>query len=140
MIKKFSMLAALTLAGCGAASGAPPAGPQFDGSYTGESMLSRGFGGYVCGKPDQPQQIRIDDGRFEYPFQYQPSIVFKVPVQVAADGTFSGQLKYFSDYSYSKWAEGRYEWVFVSGHIAGPTLDATMTSPRCTEQIVAQRN
>ena len=137
------MLAALALAGCGAGVGVPPltpASPQYDGSYAGESQLTRGFGGYVCGQPDHPQQISISGGRFDYPFQYQPSIVFQVPVQVAADGTISGRLQYFSDYPYSKWADGHLEWVFVSGRIAGPTLDATMISPRCTERIVAQRN
>src|SRR5579864_8340904 len=86
-----SMGCVLALAG-GCASGpqVPAAGSQFDGTYQGVSQLVRG-GGYLCGPPGDSGMITVTGGRFSYLFVDSLAKPTPIPVQIAADGSFSGQ-------------------------------------------------
>src|SRR5260370_26753861 len=82
--------------GCAVPGGGPAipaAGNQFDGTYQGDSRLVRGFG-FLCGEPSYPEAITIRDGRFDYSFSDSPATPAPVPVRIAADGSFRGQIQY----------------------------------------------
>jgi len=130
-------LAALA-AGCAAVPGGmQAAGNQFDGVYAGDNQLVRGFG-FVCGSPDDSLSLTVHDGRFDYPFAVAPPRTVPLPVQIAADGSFSGQMQYGTD-EYLPRSNYRTEWVTVNGRITGATLDATEVELRCTRHLTLQR-
>lgn len=130
-------LAALA-AGCAAVPGGiQAAGNQFDGVYAGDSQLVRGFG-FVCDPPDYPRSLTVRDGRFDYPFLVSAPRTAAVPVQIAADGSFAGQLQYGTGDPFRP-AEYQTAWVAVHGHIVGTTLDATVADERCTRHLAMLR-
>jgi hypothetical protein len=123
------------LVGCAATAG-PPAGIQFDGRYAGQSTLSRG-GGYLCGAVTSPETLTVDNGRFDYPFAVNPPRTVPIPVQIAADGTFSAQMQYGTEeYGPRSWL--RTAWVTVIGRIDRGLLAATIDDYRCTRRLTAQ--
>jgi len=124
-------------AGCAAVPEGAPAGNQFDGVYAGDNQLVRGFG-FVCGPPGYPQSLTVHDGRFDYPFAVAAPLTGPVPVQITADGSLYGQMRY-GTYDYLPLSDYRTEWVAVSGRITGPTLDATVVDMRCTRHLTLQR-
>jgi hypothetical protein len=142
---RLSLLAgfAVTLvAGCagppGAAPPVPAAGPQFDGTYAGVDSLVSGAP-YMCGAPSGPVTVVVRGGRFEYPFIVSPPRTSPMPVQVAADGTVSGQMQYGTE-DYGPRPRYMTAWVTVTGRIAGATLQATVTDLRCVRQLAARRD
>ena len=141
MNRYLAMLIAGLLGGCAfgpAAAPTPAAGTEFDGQYVGQSTLTRG-GGYVCGTPGFPSSLVVRDGRFAYPFEVNPPRTAPVPVQVAADGTFAGEMLYATE-EYWPLYQIRNAWVTISGRITGGTLDATIVDYRCTRRLTAQRS
>jgi hypothetical protein len=55
-------------------------------------------------------------------------------VQIAADGTFSGQIQYLVP-SWNRWGNTPAAWAMLRGHLAGKALDATLTDYYCTGQM-----
>lgn len=141
MDRYVAMLLGSLLGGCAAVAGAPAApaaGTAFDGSYSGQNVLIRG-GGYPCGAPAYPINLTVSGGRFDYPFPVNLQRTAPITMQIAADGTFVGQMQYgVQDYTMISLFQTA--WVYVRGRIAGGTLDATITNDRCTHRITAQRN
>ena len=89
-----SLLGCLCAIVGGCAAPIVPAGNQFDGTYQGDGRLTRGFG-YVCAVPPPSTSITVRDGRFDYIYDnYDLAKPTPIPVQIAADGTFSGQIQY----------------------------------------------
>ena len=134
-------LAALGCAGALAAGCTPgpgPAGTQFDGSYQGENRVVRGFG-FVCDPPGYQDAVTVKDGRFTYTFVDQLARPAPIPVQIAADGTFRGQIQYGTDATTS-WGQTITVWAIVNGHINGTALEATVIDYRCTRQLMLQRH
>jgi hypothetical protein len=132
------VIAATVLAGCELVPSGPPAGTQFDGVYTGQSTLVSGFG-YVCGSPGYPFSVSVKDGRFVYAVFIPPYDTPRVPVQVRADGSLSGQSLYTAqDYS-PRGDDVMRTWITLSGHISGSTLDATARDERCARRLTLQR-
>jgi hypothetical protein len=119
------------LGGCVAPAG-PPAGTQFDGSYAGESTLTRG-GGFMCGARSSAERLTVRGGRFDYPF----AVNAPRTVQIAADGTFSAQMQYGTE-DYWPLSRLRTAWVTVTGRVDGRTLAATIDDYRCTRQLTVQ--
>jgi hypothetical protein len=141
MNRYLAMLIGGLLGGCAVGPGAPPApaaGTEFDGQYLGQSTLTRG-GGYLCGTPSSPASLVVRGGRFDYPFEVSPPRTASVPVQIAADGTFAGQMLYAAE-DYWPVSKVRNAWVTVSGRITDGTLDATIVDYRCARQLTAQRS
>ena len=132
-------LACLSLAAGCAGPAIPVAGNQFDGTYEGESHIVRGDGGYVCSPQAAPVSLVVRNGRFAYIYKnYDMAAPAPIPVQVAADGTFSGQIQYVAE-TYSRWSGGIVTtWAMVRGRIAGKILDATVTDFRCARQLDLQ--
>jgi hypothetical protein len=116
----------------------PPAGTRFDGDFAGQDTLIRG-GGWVCGTAGYPLALSVREGRFDYPFAVNLTRTTPVAVQVASDGSFVRQLQYGTqNYTFSSLPMN--DWLTVRGRIAGGTLDATITSDRCTWRLTAQRS
>jgi hypothetical protein len=118
----------------------PAAGNQFDGTYQGESHVVRGDGGYICAPHDAPASVVVRNGRFDYIYNnYDLAAPAPIPVQVAADGTFSGQIQYAAE-TYMRWSGGGIvaAWAMVRGRIAGKALDATVSDYRCARQLQLQ--
>jgi len=117
----------------------PVAGTQYDGAYQGESRVVRGDGGYVCAPRSAPASLVVKNGRFDYIYNnYELAAPAPILVQVAADGTFSGQIQYTAE-SYMRWGGGIVTaWAMVRGRIAGKALDATVTDYRCARQLALQ--
>jgi hypothetical protein len=128
--------------GCTSLSGVPPApaaGTQFDGVYGGQDTLISGVD-FQCGAPSHSQTIAVIGGRFEYPFEVNPPRTAPLIVQVAADGSFSGQMQYGVDEDLMfRRQQFRTAWATVTGRIAGPVLDATIDGYRCVRRLTAQR-
>jgi hypothetical protein len=124
--------------GC-AAPGAdlPAAGNQFDGTYQGTNSVVRG-GGFVCDPVSYPDSITVSGGHFDYRFIDSLAKPAPVPVRIAADGTFSGQLQYGAE---DLTPRGRFltVWVTVTGRIDGTALEATAADYRCTRQLLLQK-
>ena len=137
MIRLIAILIGGVLGGCAAPS-VPPAGSQLDGSYTGQNTLTRGWG-YLCGAISYPASLTVSGGRFDYPFavSVSPPRTVPVPIQIAADGTFAGQLQYVTK-DYFPMPYDRTTWVTVTGRIAAGALDATITDYRCTRRLMAK--
>jgi hypothetical protein len=133
-------LAALGCAGALAAGCTPgpgPAGTQFDGSYQGENRVVRGFG-FVCDPPGYQDAVTVRDGRFNYTFVDSLARPTPIPVRIAADGTFSGQIQYGTD-STNRWGQMIVVWATVRGRINGTMLEATAADFRCTRDLTLQR-
>jgi hypothetical protein len=132
-------LAALALAAC---SSAPPAGPQFDGTYSG--IATRLRDGTVCGPVTQPVIVTVHNGHFSYvlpvahPFLNWPTENVRVQVQVRQDGSFDGSTAYYADAPLT-WLGFRTAWVSVVGHIVGQALKADVESLDCGQSVVANR-
>jgi hypothetical protein len=60
-------------------------------------------------------------------------------VQIAADGTFRGQIQYWTDTYDLNLSEGLTVWAIVNGRINGSALEATVADFRCTRQLMLQR-
>ena len=118
---------------------APAAGDQFDGTYRGESHVVRGDGGFVCAPRDALASVTIRNGQFDYVYtNYELAAPAPIPVQIAADGSFSGQIQYAAD-AYMRWGGTIITtWAMVRGRIAGKTLDATVSDYRCARQLQLQ--
>ena len=128
---------ALLMAGCAANQSGPPAGPQFDGTYSGGVRVVRG-GGFVCNYNPDLLTLIVHDGQFNFPFPVNGPRTAPLHVQVFADGRFRGDMQYGvvdprvrGDY--------RTEWATVTGQISGPVLDGTIDNLECTRQISLQR-
>ena len=129
-------LVAAGLAGCVAAP--PPAGTQYDGEYVGQTALLRG-GGFVCGIPDLPREIRVVDGRFQYPFQVAPpSMTSAITVQIAANGTFRQDTQYYETNS-SRRAGYTLPIMTIEGRVAGNTMEIVESDNRCARRSLLQR-
>jgi hypothetical protein len=115
----------------------PVAGNQFDGVYQGENRAVRGFG-WVCSPPSYQDAVTVNAGRFNYTFFDQLAQPARIPVQIAADGTFRGQIQYGTD-SALRWAGMIIVWATVTGRINGTTIEATVADFRCTRQLTLQR-
>ena len=137
MIRYLAPLTGCLLAGCAAAA-APPAGTQFDGTFAGEDTPIRGDG-WVCGGTGYPLTLSVRDGRFDYPFPVNLARTTPIAVQIAADGTFVRSVLYGSQ-AYTFLSPPRNDWLTIRGQIAGGTLDATITTDRCTWRLTAQRS
>jgi hypothetical protein len=116
----------------------PAAGNQFDGIYQGDNRVVRGFG-WVCAPPSYQDAVTIKDGRFDYTFIDQLAQPAPIPVQIAADGTFRGQIQYWTDSYDLNLSEGLTVWAIVTGRINGSALEATVADFRCTRQLMLQR-
>lgn len=138
MIRTVAALGVLALlGGCATQPSLPPAGTAFDGTYVGSSVLTRG-GGQPCGIADLPDRLVVKDGRFDYPFQVAPPTVTPLTVQIAANGTFDFQTKY---YVTTEWSRLNYEtpWVTIKGRVANGTLEIVESDLRCTRQSMLRR-
>jgi hypothetical protein len=123
------------LGGC-AAPAEPAAGTQFDGSYAGQNTLVRGWGD-LCGTNTYSERLTVRGGRFEYPFAVNPPRTVPIPVQIAADGTFTTQMQYGTE-DYWPRSRLRTAWVTVTGRINGGMLAATIDDYRCTRRLTVQ--
>ena len=126
------------LTGSASASNVAPATTQFDGVYTGESILTGGWG-YVCGAPDYPVSVSVKDGRFDYTVPIVPTATPLVPVQIAANGSLNGQALYPAETFAAVGPAFRSTWVTITGHAAGQELDAEQRDYRCVRHLVLQR-
>jgi hypothetical protein len=136
-----AMVAALLapIGACAGAADGPPAGPQFDGVYTGESTLIQGWG-YECSSPSYPLSIPVKDGRFLYTILVSPLGNPPVPVQIRADGAMHGQTIYKTE-NYWSWSSSvQNEWILINGRTNGSTLDATVQDYRCTRRLTLHRS
>lgn len=137
MIRPLAVLAVATLAAC--APQPPPAGTQFDGRYIGTDHLLNGVE-FQCGAASLPVQIDVVGGRFAYPFQVNPPRTAPLPVQVAVDGSVFGQMQYgLTDDNGFLASRQRIDWVTLSGRISSPTLEATITTLRCSRRLLVER-
>ena len=123
---------------CATTADGPPAGPQVDGIYTGESTLTRGWG-YDCSSPAYPLSIPVKDGRFVYTILVSPLGNPPVPVQIYADGALHGQTVYKTEDYWSRSSSVVNQWILINGHIDGSTLDATVQDYRCTRHLTLHR-
>jgi hypothetical protein len=92
----------------------PVAGNQFDGTYQGDNRVIRGFG-WVCAPRSYQDEVTVKDGRFDYTFIDQLAQPAPIPVQIAADGTFRGQIQYWTDSYDLNLSEGLTVWAIVTG-------------------------
>ncbi len=107
----------------------------FDGTYAGYSTITRGFGA-SCTNPIFSPGLIVSEGRFSYPFRTAQGQELYIPVQVTADGSFSGSLKYQTD----SFDVARAVRAGISGRILGQTLQGLETDLRCSHQFVLQKN
>src|SRR5215469_11486386 len=108
---------ALLMAGCAANQSGPPAGPQFDGTYSGSVQVVRG-GGFVCNYNPDLLTLAVHDGQFDFPFPVNGPRTSPLHVQVSADGRFRGDMQYgVVDPMYR--LGYRTEWATVTGQISG---------------------
>jgi hypothetical protein len=115
----------------------PAAGNQFDGTYQGENRLVRGSG-WVCAPPSYQDTVAVRGGRFDYTFTtYDLAKPAPIPVQVAADGTFKGQIQYGTE-AWNWRGEMLVAWAIVRGRINGKALEGTVADQNCTRQLMLQ--
>jgi hypothetical protein len=126
------------LGACATTASGPPAGPQVDGVYTGESTLTRGWG-YDCPDPSYPLSIPVKDGQFVYTILVSPLGNPPVPVQIYADGALHGQTIYKTENYWPRASSVMDAWILINGHIDGSTLDATVQDYRCTRHLTLHR-
>lgn len=126
---------AMLLTGC--AAPVPLAGPQFDGHYSGQTSLTRGWG-ELCGVPDLPHELVVRNGSFLYPFQVNPPIVSYIEVPITVDGTFRRDVEY--GYISPGWRTDYFTaWMTVLGRINGNTMEVTETDLRCDRHSMLQK-
>ena len=77
--------------------------------------------------------------RFNYTFVDNLAQPAPIPVQIAADGTFRGQIQYSTDSANQNWVGVLTVWATVTGRINGTTIEATVADFRCTRQLMLQR-
>jgi hypothetical protein len=116
----------------------PAAGNQFDGNYQGDNQVVRGFG-WLCAPPSYQDAVTVKAGRANYTFVDQLAQPATIPVQIAADGTFRGQIQYGTDSAVRWGGEMIVVWATVTGRINGTALEATVADYRCTRQLTLQR-
>jgi len=134
-MRRLVFMLAVVLAGC--AAPLPPAGPQYDGNYAGEDTVVSGWG-YVCGAPTETLTIAVRNGQFDYPYHLSLSRIAPVPVRVAADGSFAGQMQYGTS-DFTPLYQYKNAWVIVRGQIVDGTLDGVITDDRCVYRMTARR-
>ena len=130
---------AIILGNCAVPPEVPPAGPRYDGVYVSQDTLVTGVA-FQCGAPDLPVRMEVRDGRFAYPFQVSPPRVASLPVQIAADGSMTGQMQYGMGEEIFGLSRDLNDWVLLRGRISGPTIEATITTLRCTRRLIGQRS
>jgi hypothetical protein len=133
VINCLAAVALLASAGCAAL---PNAGSQFDGSYSGSSVVTRGGTGY-CGQ-NGPEKLVVSGGRFTYVYPMPWDGPLTIPTQVHADGSFNGAAQYV-DSSYTLYG-ARYVWVTVLGRIDGGALNAQVESVTCARRLVLKNS
>jgi hypothetical protein len=126
------------LVGCAGTPASPPAGTRYDGTYVGQDTLVSGAV-FQCGAPELAETIGVRGGRFDYPFQVSPPRVAALPVEIAADGTMAGQMRYGTGEEIPGFSRDRIDWVFLRGGMSGRTMEATITDVRCVRRLTAQR-
>lgn len=137
MKRLLTLLTGASLVSC-AVSPVLVAGTQFDGEFAGQNTLVVG-GGYTCGPASYPLTLTVRDGRFDYPFPVNVGRTAPVLVQIAADGSFQGQMQYGTE-NYIPVSKYMNAWVIVQGRIADGVLDATISDDRCVRRMTAQRS
>ena len=128
---------ALLMAGCAASPSGPPAGPQFDGVYSGSVSVVRG-GSFVCNYNPDTLTLTVHDGQFDYPFPVNGPRTAPLRVQVFADGQFRGDMQFGLVDPLNRMGY-RMEWATVSGHIDGPNMQGIIDNLECTRQMSLQR-
>ena len=123
---------------CATAASGPPAGPQVDGVYTGESTLTRGWG-YDCPDPSYPLSIPVKDGQFVYTILVSPLGNPPVPVQIYADGSLHGQTIYKTETYWPRAPSGMDTWTPINGHDNDSNQDAPIHAPPCTRHLTLHR-
>jgi hypothetical protein len=123
--------------GCASGPRVPAAGSQFDGTYDGTSRLVSD-GGFVCGAVSYRGAITVTDGRFDYVFVDSLAKPTPIPIQIAADGSFSGRMQYGAE-DFGPRSRLLMVWVTVTGHISGPELHAIAADYRCTRSLTLQK-
>jgi hypothetical protein len=108
---------------------------RFDGAYAGYSTITRGFG-TPCTNPNLSPGLIVSEGRFSYPFWTAEGQELHIPVQIRADGSFSGSLEYQTD----SFDVARAVRAGIRGRILGQTLQGLETDLRCSHQFVLQKN
>lgn len=133
-------VALTSLSGCTASAVGPQAGTQFDGVYSGASILVHGFG-YVCDPPRYDVSIPVKGGRFDYAHWVSPLVNRPVRVQVLADGALAGQAPYQAESYFQRGSDFGFvsAWIRIEGKISGPELEATVSDYRCTRHLTLQR-
>ena len=138
MLARFAPCCALVLllAGCANQSG-PPAGPQFDGVYSGGVRVIRG-GGFVCNYNPDTLSLTVQNGQFDYPFVVNGPRTAPLHVQVFADGRFRGDMQFGVVDPLAR-SQYRTEWATVAGKIDGASLEGTIDNLECTRQMSLRR-
>jgi hypothetical protein len=130
-------LCPLVLGGCTIPP--PPAGTQYDGTYSGQDSLVSGVD-FQCGAPILQERLEVRDGHFDYPFQVSPPRVAPLPVQVATNGVMSGQMQYGTGDEIRQFSRDSVDWVYLRGGITGTTMDATISNIHCVRRLIAWRS
>jgi hypothetical protein len=97
----------------------------------------RGFG-WRCDPPSYQDAVTVTAGRFNYTFVAELARPALIPVRIAADGTFRGQIQYGTD-AIDRWGHTIIVLATVTGRIDGTALEATVVDFRCTRQLMLQR-
>ena len=140
MWRRYPLSGCVVLLGsCVSAPGLPPAGPRYDGVYISRDTLVSGVT-FQCGALELPERIVVRDGRFEYPFQVSPPRQAPLSVEIATDGTMAGQMQYGTGEEIFGLSRDLADWVVLRGRIAGTTMDATITTLRCTRRLIGQHS
>jgi hypothetical protein len=92
----------------------------YDGSYRGESSLTRG-GESVCGRARFPMTVTVVNGQFA--IVWNPAEHVGVNLVVEPGGSFTGSQEYF--------VGRRHALLKASGRVAGNALDAHIEGEYC---------
>lgn len=103
------------------ANGALAGSPGYDGTYKGESTVTRGGG--FCGKSPSVVMKQVVNGQFA--LVYDQSHNIGVNVEVQPDGSFSGSQQY------TPAGARQQSRVTVSGRISGNVLTAHIEGEAC---------
>jgi hypothetical protein len=121
------LLGGLALAGCAAQQSASGPTP-FDGTYAGTAQVV-GFSSPDWQCEWSPNPITVRDGQFHSVIDGAP-----MTVRIGPDGTFE-KTAARPVYSQTKYLTP----VHIKGRIADSTLQAKVNQPRCTFNVVMQR-
>lgn len=122
-----------------ACTAVPDAGTQFDGTYVGTNVVTRG-GNQACGPDIASAMVTVSAGRF----LYAGPIVGPTPVPVAvqshlhADGSLSGGTEYFEPEP--GLFHGPLAWVTMVGQVTAAKLEAQVDSLNCGRHLSLQRS